>query len=545
MGSYIRSLDNELLSMLDNDLLHDLDLRFAASADRPALRREDGMAGTELSYADVRARIAITAAALRAAGVANGVRVALLCENRPEWVIALLGALRAGATVVPLDTKLGVAELTTLVGHARPLLVVTSNAHGERAREAAPGVRILSVDDAPPAAPSGLVVERRASDDVALIIYTSGTTGEPKGVAITLGNLLHQVRAVDAAIGPQGRERFLSVLPLCHLYELICGLLVPLSRGAVISYPANETLLPAELAQIMKSRRITSIVGVPLLYRALLRGIDVQLRRAPRTARLVVAVAGAIAAAIPLPAVRRLLHAPVLRAFGGSLHQLYSGGAALDVDVARGFERMGLPIFQGYGLSETSPVIAMSSPGAYRVGSVGRPLPGVEVRISTEGEIQTRGPHVMRGYVDRPDLTAAVLGEDGWLRTGDLGRLDADGYLYVTGRAKDVIVLGGGKKVYPDEVEQVLAQHAGFAEVCVLGVAARHGNEEVCAVIVPASPGELDAEAEVARALAAIAAFKRPTRVVVRREPIPRTTTRKAKRAALAAWLTAHAGEAA
>lgn len=530
--------------MRDNDLLLYLDHQLARFARRPALRSEDGGTGTELSFADVRARIATTAAGLRAAGVANGTRVALLCENRPEWAIVLLGALRAGATVVPLDTKLGVAELSVLVGHARPLLVVTSNAHIQRAREAAPGVRVVSVDDAP-TAPSALAVEQRASDEVALVIYTSGTTGEPKGVAITLGNLLHQVRAVDAAIGPQGRERFLSVLPLCHLYELICGLLVPLSRGAVISYPATETLLPAELAQIMKSRRITSIVGVPLLYRALLRGIDAQLRRAPRAARLVVAVAGAIAAKIPLPAVRRLLHAPVLRAFGGSLHQLYSGGAALDVDVARGFQRMGLRIFQGYGLSETSPVIATNTPGAYRVGSVGRPLPGVEVRISAEGEIQTRGPHVMRGYVDRPDLTAAVLGEDGWLRTGDLGHLDADGYLYVTGRAKDVIVLGGGKKVYPDEVEQLLAQHAGFAEVCVLGVAARHGNEEVCAVIVPASPGELDAEAEVARALAAIAAFKRPTRIVVRREPIPRTTTRKAKRAALASWVAARAGEAA
>jgi long-chain acyl-CoA synthetase len=260
---------------------------------------------------------------------------------------------------------------------------------------------------------------------------------------------------------------------------------------------------------------------------------------------MVVAVASAIAARIPVPVVRRFLHAPVLRAFGGRLHQLYSGGAALDVDVARAFERMGLRIFQGYGLSETSPVIATNTPSAYRVGSVGRPLPDVEVRIALDGEIQTRGPHVMRGYIDRPDLTAAVLGDDGWLRTGDLGHFDSDGYLYVTGRAKDVIVLGGGKKVYPDEVEQLLAQHAGFAEVCVLGVAARHGNEEVCAVIVPASPDEIDAESEVSRVLGSIAAFKRPTRVVVRREPIPRTTTRKAKRAALAAWVTAHAGEAA
>jgi long-chain acyl-CoA synthetase len=535
----MHSADKQSLNTADSDLSRYLDRCFARFASRPALRREDADGGTELSYDDLRARIAATAGALRAAGVAPGTRVALLCENRPAWVIAVLAAWRAGATVVPLDTKLAVAELSTLLGHAKPLVILASESHRARAAEAARGIAITTIDDAGLAGVI-LPVAPRASGDTALVIYTSGTTGEPKGVAITFGNLLHQVRGVDEAIGPQGRERFLSVLPLCHLYELICGLLTPLSRGAVISYPASETLLPAELARIMKTRRITSLVGVPLLYRALLRGIETELRRAPRTAQLVVAAAGAIAAGIPLPAVRRLLHAPVLRAFGGCLHQLYSGGAALDVDVARAFERMGLRIFQGYGLSETSPVIATNTPRAYRIGSVGRPLPAVEVRISAEGEIQTRGPHVMRGYVDRPDLTAAVLDANGWLRTGDLGRVDADGYVYVTGRAKDVIVLGGGKKVYPDEVEQVLAQHPAFAEVCVLGVAARHGNEEVCAVVVPPPGAEPDAEAEVARALASLASFKRPTRVVVRREPIPRTTTRKAKRVALAAWVAAH-----
>lgn len=539
-GNYIFESERE------TDLLSYLDGRFATFSLRPALRREDADGpGLELSYAALRGRIATSAAGLRAAGVTAGVRVALLCENRPEWVISLLAALRAGATVVPLDTKLGVPELAVLIGHARPLLVLTSRTHRDRAIEAAGDVRVVSLDEAPLPGVPPLAWTRRSSDDTALVIYTSGTTGDPKGVEITFGNLLHQVRAVDAAIGPQGRERFLSVLPLCHLYELICGCLVPLARGATISYPATETLLPTELAAIMKRRRITSLVGVPLLYRALLRGIEAQIRRAPRLARLVVAAASAISAHVPIAEIRRWLYAPVLRAFGGALHHLYSGGAALDVDVARAFERMGLRIFQGYGLSETSPVIALNTPEAYRLGSVGKPLPGVEVRISAEGEIQTRGPNVMRGYVGRPDLTASVKDADGWLSTGDLGHLDADGYLYVTGRAKDVIVLGGGKKVYPDEVEQVLERHPAFAEVCVLGVPSRNGNEEVCAVVVPAADAALDAEAEVARALAGVAAFKRPTRVVVRSESIPRTTTRKAKRAALAAWVTAHEREAA
>jgi len=514
----------------DGELLAFLELRFSRFANWPALRRESASASDralELSYADVDARSAATAEALRARGVAPGARVALLAENGPDWVTSLFGAWRAGATVVPLDPRLGDDEIVVLIGHARPHVVLSSEGQRTRAE------RAEREADVEPIGPS--------ADAPALIIYTSGTTGRPKGVAITFANLMHQVRGVDAVIGPQGRERFLSILPLCHLYELICGLLVPLSRGAVISYPGTDSLLPADLTRIMRERRVTSLVGVPLLYRALARGIAAELRRKGRLARAYVAAVGALAAALPLPRLRRLLHAPILRNFGGHLHQLYSGGAALDLQVARTFERMGLPILQGYGLSETSPVISTNGSRSYRIGSVGRPLPGVEVRISPEGEIQARGPNVMRGYVDRPDLTAEVLDADGWLRTGDLGHLDDQGFLHVTGRAKDVIVLGGGKKVYPDEVEAVLADSPAFAEVVVLGARARgHGHEEVCAIVVPA-PGASDcvdvASAEIARCLAGVASFKRPTRVVIRREPIPRTTTRKAKRNALAAWI--------
>jgi long-chain acyl-CoA synthetase len=544
---YMSSINISFDTYREAELLAYLDERFARFGLRPALRREDtNGVGVGMSYATLRAKIAHTTAWLRAAGVTPGARVALLCENRPEWVVALLGALRAGATVVPLDTKLGVDELATLIGHAGPLIVLTTHAQHERARAAAPNVRIELLDDEPPAGGTDATCARRAVDDIALIIYTSGTTGDPKGVAITFGNLMHQVSAVDRAVNAHGRERFLSVLPLCHLYELICGCLVPLGRGAVISYPASETLLPAELARIMKTRRITSMVGVPLLYRAFARGIAAQLRNAPLPARLVVGAAGALSTVVPVPALRRLLHAPVLREFGGSLRMLCSGGAALDTDVARAFERMGIPILQGYGLSETSPVISTNTARAYRTGSVGRPLPGVQVRIAHGGEIETRGPHVMHGYVERPDLTAAVLDGSGWLRTGDLGYIDPDGFLYVTGRAKDVIVLGGGKKVYPDEVEQVLARSPQFAEVCVLGVPARHGNDEVCAIVVPAGESDpVNVDAEVARALASVAPFKRPTRVLVRREPLPRTTTRKAKRVLLAAWVEAQDKKAA
>ena len=537
------------------DLLTLLDSRFVHFSRRAALRREHAPGAIELSYADLRERVTARARVLESMGIGNGARVALLCENRPAWVISFLAALHAGAVVVPLDTKLGTGEIVALLGHARPRIILASHAHAARAHEVAARlahpVPVVSIegDDHHDGGDISEVISRssagpcvslaRATDEPALVIYTSGTTGAPKGVTITFGNLLHQVKAVDEVIGPQGRERFLSVLPLCHLYELICGLLVPLTRGATISYPPTESLLPAELTRIMRQRKITSLVGVPLLYRALARGIAVELRRAPRVARVYVAVAGALSAALPIHWLRRLLHRPVLAKMGGSLSQLYSGGAPLDDEVARTFLTMGLPILQGYGLSETSPVIATNTGRAHRLGSVGRPLPGVEVKIE-RGEIWARGANVMKGYLDRPDLTAQMIDADGWLHTGDLGQLDDNGYLYITGRAKDLIVLGGGKKVHPDEVEAVLAASPRFAEVCVLGTPARQGHDEVCAVIVPASDAgdaTVDPETEIARMLADIATFKRPTRVVVRQEPIPRTTTRKAKRAALAAWI--------
>ncbi|HUQ04060.1 MAG TPA: AMP-binding protein [Kofleriaceae bacterium] len=538
------------------DLLTLLDSRFVRFSRRAALRREQEPRAIELSYADVRERVSARARVLESMGVGNGARVALLCENRPAWVISFLAALHAGAVVVPLDTKLGTGEIVALLRHAKPHLILASHAHGARAHDVsarlAHAVPVVSIesDDSHDGGDISEVMSRmgagpcvsltRDPDEPALVIYTSGTTGEPKGVTTTFGNLLHQVNAVAAKAGSLDPERFLSVLPLCHLYELICGLLVPLTRGSTISYPSTETLLPAELTRIMRQRKVTTLVGVPLLFRALARGIAVELRRASRLARMYVAFAAALSTVLPFAWMRRLLHRPILAKMGGHLVNLYAGGAPLDDEVARTFLQMGVPIMQGYGLSETSPVISTNAGDAFRLGSVGRPLPGVEVKIE-RGEIWVRGANVMKGYLDRPDLTAQVIDNDGWLHTGDLGRIDADGFLYVTGRAKDLIVLGGGKKVYPDEVEAVLAASPRFAEVCVLGVRARQGHDEVCAVVVPIADGgddSVDAETEIARMLSDVASFKRPTRVVVRSEPIPRTTTRKAKRAALAAWIT-------
>ena len=304
------------------------------------------------------------------------------------------------------------------------------------------------------------------------------------------------------------------------------------------------------------------MVVVPMFLTLLMRDIERRMDRQGALARLTFKSALALARLIP-SRTRRALFARVHRELGGSLTAFVCGGAPLDPTVARFFELLGISVFQGYGLTETSPVIATNAPGANRLGTVGRPLPGVEVRIEAavgsapgEGEILTRGPHVMRGYFGRDDLTRDALDAYGWLHTGDIGRID-DGYLRVTGRLKDLLVLGSGKKVLPAEVEAQLASPL-FTDVCVVGQAhdgIAAGAEEVCVVVVPSAallaqtasdprarcrpptPLHDAVEREVERLSQELAAFKRPTRVYVRLDELPRTSTRKVRRALLRDWI--------
>jgi long-chain acyl-CoA synthetase len=222
------------------------------------------------------------------------------------------------------------------------------------------------------------------------------------------------------------------------------------------------------------------------------------------------------------------------------------------MEVAQFFERMGVTVLQGYGLTETSPVVAVNTPEHNRLGSVGRPLPGTHLRINREGEIVVRGPAVMRGYYKRADLTREVMDDDGWFHTGDLGAIDDDGFVYVTGRIKNIIVLGSGKKVSPEEVEAVLAESPGFREVCVIGGISRdrlsEGSEIVCAVIVPSDAlaadcgGDMEAlqervRLEVLRLSERLAPYKRPARIILRSDEFPKTSTRKIRRALVQDWL--------
>jgi long-chain acyl-CoA synthetase len=489
-----------------------------------------------------------------------GDRVAVLCESRPRWGVIFFAAIRAGAIVLPLDTRLGVDELHHILDDARPKFLLVCRAHEKTAADLlkrhAESIKVFSVEPATaePAFQSMDVIAgseihpcvERAASDAAVLTYTSGTMGCAKGVVTTYGNLLYQIRTFRKVMLNDSHCAAVSILPLSHLFELTAGFLGILYGGGRISY--CNSLLPHEIVAAMREQQVTCMVTVPLFLKLFAAAIRKQIGKQPVWRRSLFGLLNRSSRPLPL-ALRRRLFGGLHRCFGGQLEYFVCGGAPLDSNTLNFFESIGLPVYQGYGLAETSPVIATNGPVANRLGSVGKPLPGIEVMSAAGGEILTRGPHVMRGYFGNDELTESVIDADGWLHTGDIGHLDDDGFLYISGRKKNVIVLGSGKKVQPEELEAVLFEHPYIEEGCVVGAIASQGlmkdSEEVCAIAVASEEavrrcGEslCDTIQHIIEEKALnIAPGKRPTRIVLRSESLPRTSTRKIRRPNVRQWL--------
>jgi long-chain acyl-CoA synthetase len=495
-------------------------------------------------------------------GLKAGDRVALLCEPRPRWAFAFFAAIRAGAIVVPMDTKQTESELDFIMADAKPKFLLVSSSQEKLCQSLMcdqSDTLVLSVEamdvqtefesvdkiashDVRPS------VERK-EQDVAVITYTSGTMGNSKGVETTFGNLLFQIRAIRSVILNIEHIKTVSILPLSHLFELTAGFLGVLYAGGSICY--CNTLLPGEIVAAMRQQKITCMTTVPLFLKLFAGAIRTEINKQSKWKRLLFNVIGHVSFLLPM-ASRRHLFSQLHGRMGGCLEFFVCGGAPLDIATAKFFERIGLPVYQGYGLAETSPVITTNGPTANRTGSVGKPLPGVEIKISTNGEILSRGPHVMQGYLGNKALTARVIDAAGWLHTGDIGYIDRDGFLYVSGREKNVIVLGSGKKVQPEELEAVLFEDSWIEEGCVVGAIGERGllegSEEVCAIVVATEAAVMHC-AEHAKNLRefishvveqqaqSIAPGNRPTRIYLCEEPLPRTSTRKIRRPQVCKWL--------
>ncbi len=508
----------------------------------PALSRTEGDGLSRITFRDWHDRARACAARLIALGVKPGDRVLLVGKNHPDWPISLFGILFARATAVPLDADIDLQTTDVLKRASGARVALVDEAAGQRLADAFGGdVRCLAFEEVT-APGDALGLPSVIEDDTALLIYTSGTTGKPKGVMLSHGNLCSMLGSLAPLFPLEREDRVLSVLPLHHTFELTCGLLLPLSRGSRVVY--LDELSAERLTEAMKVGRITAMIGVPALWELLERRIVARVAEhgpaASRAFDMALEFSRGLSKTTGLD-VGKLLFGSVHRQLGGHLRFMVSGGAALGESTHQLFAGLGLHLTEGYGLTEASPVLSVAKAGPRsRPKQVGRAVPDVEIKIDAPnpegvGEVVARGPNVMTGYTDDPDATREVLDVDGWLKTGDLGKLDHRGRLSIVGRAKDVIVASNGENVYPDDVEARLGLPRGVKELSVVGVSDERGGERVaCAAVVEAAASRAEAHEQAKKSLDAaiveLPAAMRPSVIQLFDTPLPRTSTRKVKR---------------
>lgn len=407
--------------------------------------------GASISYSALSDGIAMVLNRMADAGPE---RVVIFAENRLEWVYALYAAWHLGAAVVPIDHTANANDAGYILSDSRPQTVICTSGTRKTLESAIDrsgySGTVISLDDLPDPPVSGVMPcsEPRERDRTALIIYTSGTTGSPKGVMLTFGNIIANIVAVTQDVPVyRSADRVLVLLPLHHIFPLLGTIVLPLYIGATVVFAPS--LVSADILATLQAHKITMILGVPRLYEAFRKGIQAKIN-----ARAVGRMMFRFSRRMNHLGLSRKLFGKVQRTFGGNVRYLVSGGSRLEPETALFFRALGFEILEGYGMTETAPMITFTRPGAFRAGSVGQRLPVTDIRIQ-DGEITVSGANVMAGYLDRPDETAQVL-QDGWLSTGDLGYIDQDGYVFITGRKKEILVLSNGKNINPVEIEAAL-----------------------------------------------------------------------------------------
>jgi long-chain acyl-CoA synthetase len=504
----------------------------------PALmvRHPDGFSRT--SFRELRDRARATARRLASAGVRHGDRVLLAGRNHPDWVVGYFGILLAGGTAVPLDPALDGADAARIEDKSQPRLALLDR-DAAASFGAAIGVERRDLHDTTaPGRDDPLPGLRIKGDDVASILFTSGTTGEPKGVMLTHTNFCSLLASLSRVFELTRDDRVLSVLPLHHTFEFTCGLLLPLSRGSRIIY--LDEITGEKLASTLRDARVTAMVGVPALWQLLERRMQARVQEQGPM------VAAAFDAGLEFNRwlgrttgmdLGRLLFGKVHQGLGGNIRLLISGGAALPEDTHRFFAGLGLHLAEGYGLTEAAPVLTADPPGpGARPGTAGRPIPGVELRIAEPddqgvGEVLARGPNVMKGYFRDEASSRAAVDDDGWLHTGDLGRIDSRGCLVIVGRAKDVVVTAAGENIHLDDVEARLGEVPHEAELSLVGLPDGKGGE-LLGLLARAAEHSRHHEARDAlrKAVRKLPVGQRPALTYLVDAPLPRTATRKVKR---------------
>ncbi len=529
-------------------------------SDKVALAMKNQYGWKELTYAGVgNLSRKLARYLIEDVKIEKGEKIAILSESKPEFGACVFASILAGTITVPLDVKLTKYELKSILSDCLPSVMLVSRKHVEMAKflkqEISSIHTILVMDE-----PYYNIEEKsiyqlpdnydakwrvRSSKSTAFIIYTSGTTGMPKGVETTFTNMLTQLDDLKYAfdqILPFTNINLLSILPMNHLFEMTVGFSTFLNFGCSLYY--TPSLKPKDILSIMREKRIQFMVVVPAFLKLLKTTIESELNNESKVEQVKFNLKFYIAKFIPSNRIKKFMFRKVHDKFGGRFMGCISGGAPLDLAVGNFFQRLGIRVFQGYGLSETSPVASINVDRHSDIASVGKPIKSFEAKTDPEtGELLLRGPSVMKGYHNQPELTKEVIDEDGWFHTGDIAEIKNGGHIYITGRIKNMIVLSGGKKVFPEEVEAVLEKSPLFSEVCVFGLSrtfgSKDGTEEIATVVVPKqeiidkyNDEELEkvVRAEVKQLSTHVTAYKRPVNIIVSKSPLPRTATNKVKR---------------
>ncbi len=525
-------LDPAIVALTGETLVELLDRAAARTPDREAIILLGGSDDARWSYRELGDRSARVARTLAGHGVSAGDRVVTWGPNDPWLVAATFAVWRLGAIIVPLDLRMQRDVATRIGTRAEPTLVLAAEDQVTDAQ--ALGVTVIRIgsaelDPQPDRQPDQSALAPVTPDIPAEIVFTSGTTSDPKGVVLSHGQVIHNARMIaQTGMGPHP-ERGLAVIPLSHMYGQIVPLFMGLISGSTIVF--LQSLTPTTIRSALRQERITAITAVPQLAQLLLDGVTAEAARQGRADRL--RRAQEAARWLPFRA-RRLLFRSVHAALGGHLAIITSGGAYLPPETQEAWERMGVMMIQGYGGTECA-AIAGHSRTSRRPGTAGRPLPGLEVRLATDGELLVRGPSVMTGYWRAPEATAEVLDADGWLHTGDAARIDDQDEIVILGRTRDRIALPNGMKVYPSDVELALRETGVIRDAVVLEAS----PGRIGAVLVPverdASDGALSSAVKQANATLSVQQRVGPWR----RWPdadLPRTHTLKVRRDPVRVW---------
>ncbi|MFC1594014.1 AMP-binding protein [Candidatus Omnitrophota bacterium] len=511
--------------------------------------------GKSFTYETVYTRAENAASWLLNTAVERSSKVALILDNGALWSIIYFGIVRSGSTVVPIDVKLSELEVYNLLTDSQAEVVFTSEKWIPFFEKSLPSLtaikRIVIADAAAPPSPfvalddvfktqdTAREFPRCSLDDSASIIYTSGTTDKPKGVVLTHKNFSSNYQSLEKLDFCHEDDCFLSILPLHHVFAFTATLLFPFFLGATVAYP--KSLKSEDILECLHVHSVTVFMGVPELYTAMHKSIFGALKKQPVVKQIV------------LKALLNLLWwlrrntginyaqkvcASAHQRFGGKLRYFVSGGAKLNPQVARDFFKLGFTILEGYGLTETAPVVSFNMPGKYKIGSVGSPVDGVTVKIDTTGEILIQGDNVMQGYYKNPEQTNQVI-KNGWFYSGDMGEIDRNGFISITGRLKEMIVLSSGKNIYPEEIEGYFNKSSFIQEICVLSARNKEGNDVLAAVIVPdfeyfkqIKDANINRKIkwELENFSARLPSYKRITDFVIVSDELPKTRLGKLKR---------------